>query len=72
MNSEIMSLLLSANALSRRGPGFLRTLAFSPNGKFFVAARNTPAECGTGRPGGMHIHHAPLFSKTAAVLHPLR
>jgi WD40 repeat protein len=34
--------------LSRRGPGFLtdRTLAFSPDGKSIVAARNTPSERG--------------------------
>ena len=43
-----MTLQDSANAASRHGPGFLadRTLAFSPDGKFIVAARNTPSERG--------------------------
>jgi WD40 repeat protein len=38
----------SANAASRRGLGFItaRTLAFSPDGKLIVGARNTPSERG--------------------------
>jgi WD40 repeat protein/serine/threonine protein kinase len=38
----------SASASSHRGPGGLteRTLAFSPDGKFIAAARNTPSERG--------------------------
>jgi eukaryotic-like serine/threonine-protein kinase len=38
----------STNVLARAGPGFLfeRTLAFSPDGKFVVAARNTLSDRG--------------------------
>ena len=53
--------------VDRRLGGSLTNILFSPDGSLLIGSGR-----GTGRPGGMHIYRAPLFTETDAVVHPLR